>query len=494
MSFWVSLDLVFFLCRIRSARRAEVHVVDPCWILSARWCVRWKNRAFNTECYFQSRIRSGPGKPNQRKVGSWTFHRGIPEQKFEMWIVLVFLRKNTRIHKNGRNSWIFRFGPFLGLVCRGDSWENGVFIPGPSLAAEKQGLGLNISIRNEIFKPRKKFSSNNENLARGGMIFFMRSSENDFFRSPGRALWGCGLDTDSNRAMQKARNVKNTNLAKQRPTSPFPTAHFIECFRGRHKGGAQFYFIFAVLQTLFSCSAMNVFYLQTCTPMKGTPWSTAWSLLVSQELVLEVPKRGQLHTASRVATRYAAIRVPKEHSGHGRYRGETFSEIPPVLLGIPWPALGGPLRNHFWKKKRPQPYWGGDNSGNALEASNALNYRVWGIPAVLSTGIPGNALRAFPGSFRSLSGISSGKCQPYWGYGPLLRCGIIKARSLQFWILSSKLPNSDLVLLWIFEWISPVFQRKTASRNRQKNPQQISPRNLFGKMPLGFLQEPILDR
>ena len=62
-------------------------------------------------------------------------------------------------------------------------------------------------------------------------------------------------------------------------------------------------------------------------------------------------------------------------------------------------ALRGPLRNHFRKKKkkkRSQPYWGGENSGNALEASNALNYRVWGIPAVLSTGIPGNALRAFP--------------------------------------------------------------------------------------------------
>ena len=38
----------------------------------------------------------------------------------------------------------------------------------------------------------------------------------------------------------------------------------------------------------------------------------------------------------------------------------------------------------------------GENSGNALEASNALNYRVWGIPAVLSRAIPGNALRAFP--------------------------------------------------------------------------------------------------
>ena len=35
-----------------------------------------------------------------------------------------------------------------------------------------------------------------------------------------------------------------------------------------------------------------------------------------------------------------------------------------------------------------------------LEASNALNYRAWLIPAVLSRGIPGNALRAFPGSFR----------------------------------------------------------------------------------------------
>ena len=28
------------------------------------------------------------------------------------------------------------------------------------------------------------------------------------------------------------------------------------------------------------------------------------------------------------------------------------------------------------------------------------NYRVWGMPAVLSRGIPGNAVRAFPGSFR----------------------------------------------------------------------------------------------
>ena len=44
-----------------------------------------------------------------------------------------------------------------------------------------------------------------------------------------------------------------------------------------------------------------------------------------------------------------------------------------------------------------------------------------GIPAVLSRGIPGNALRAFPGSFRNFSGISSGKSHSYWGYGPEMK-------------------------------------------------------------------------
>ena len=42
-----------------------------------------------------------------------------------MRIALVFPRKkNTRIHTNARNLWTFRFGPFFGLVCRGDSWIN----------------------------------------------------------------------------------------------------------------------------------------------------------------------------------------------------------------------------------------------------------------------------------------------------------------------------------------------------------------------------------
>ena len=51
------------------------------------------------------------------------------------------------------------------------SIENGFFILGPSLATEKQGLGLKFSIENEIFKPRMKISIENENFVRGGMVF-----------------------------------------------------------------------------------------------------------------------------------------------------------------------------------------------------------------------------------------------------------------------------------------------------------------------------------
>ena len=50
-------------------------------------------------------------------------------------------------------------------------------------------LGLHFSIENEIFKPRMKISSEHENFVRGGMVFVMRSSENEFFRSPGPLGW-----------------------------------------------------------------------------------------------------------------------------------------------------------------------------------------------------------------------------------------------------------------------------------------------------------------
>ena len=46
-----------------------------------------------------------------------------------------------------------------------------------------------------------------------------------------------------------------------------------------------------------------------------------------------------------------------------------------------WEALSGTTSE---KRGVPSRTGGGENSGNALEASNSLNYRVWGIPAVLS--------------------------------------------------------------------------------------------------------------
>ena len=65
------------------------------------------------------------------------------------------------------------------------SITNGFFIPGPSLASEKQGPRLKFSSENEHFKARMKISSENEDFVRGGMVFCMRSSENGFFRSLG---------------------------------------------------------------------------------------------------------------------------------------------------------------------------------------------------------------------------------------------------------------------------------------------------------------------
>ena len=49
----------------------------------------------------------------------------------------------------------------------------------------------------------------------------------------------------------------------------FPFCHRV--LQGAAQRVAQFYFIFAVLRTPFSCNKMSHFYLKTCTPVKGTP-------------------------------------------------------------------------------------------------------------------------------------------------------------------------------------------------------------------------------
>ena len=71
----------------------------------------------------ETTLNSGVTPANQTKERPvHELFAGAFQNKSSMWIVLVFRRKNTRIHKNGRNSWTFRFGPFFGLVYRGDSW------------------------------------------------------------------------------------------------------------------------------------------------------------------------------------------------------------------------------------------------------------------------------------------------------------------------------------------------------------------------------------
>ena len=96
--------------------------------------------------------------------------------------------EGPRIEKNQSREAIWKKSSFqYGMKF---SIENEFFIPGPSLAAEKQGLGLKFSIENEIFKLRMKISSENENFKRGGMFFFFFScvrARMNFFDP--RALW-----------------------------------------------------------------------------------------------------------------------------------------------------------------------------------------------------------------------------------------------------------------------------------------------------------------
>ena len=69
------------------------------------WCMEWPFS--RVQIFF---IRSGPGKPNQRKVSS--FHRGVPEQKFNVNRACFPEEK----HQNSQK-WAkfmnFSFWPFL---------------------------------------------------------------------------------------------------------------------------------------------------------------------------------------------------------------------------------------------------------------------------------------------------------------------------------------------------------------------------------------------
>ena len=68
---------------------------------------------------FSESVRSGPGEPNQRKVSSWTFRRGIPEQKFNLNRACFPKEKQQNSQERAKFIWTFRFGPFFGFGLPG---------------------------------------------------------------------------------------------------------------------------------------------------------------------------------------------------------------------------------------------------------------------------------------------------------------------------------------------------------------------------------------
>ena len=130
------------------------------------------------------------------------------------------------------------------------------------------------------------------------------------------------------------------------------------------------------------------------------------------KLLLEITSRGAKWLQKKPSRGYFGVILK------GLFVSQSLIRNTPSTAGNSMTSSERPSPEPIPKKEASPAVLGGENSGNALEASNALNYRVWGIPAVLSRGIPGNALRAFPGSFRNFSGISSGNSQPYGGCGP----------------------------------------------------------------------------
>ena len=69
-------------------------------------------------------------------------------------------------------------------------------------------------------------------------------------------------------ARKRSHKYYKTFLSGKKPVA---ISHGV--LQGAAQRGAQFYLIFAALQTFLSCSKISLFYLKTCTPMKGTPLS-----------------------------------------------------------------------------------------------------------------------------------------------------------------------------------------------------------------------------
>ena len=104
------------------------------------------------------------------------------------------------------------------------------------------------------------------------------------------------------------------------------------------------------------------------------------------------------------ATLCFAIPRPWHKSHNSQNAQDSFIRNAPSAAGNSMTGSERPSPEPLLKKEASPAVLGrGENSGNALKPSNALNYRAWGIPAILARGIPGKPLRALPGSFRNSS-------------------------------------------------------------------------------------------
>ena len=87
-----------------------------------------------------------------------------------------------------------------------------------------------------------------------------------------------------------------------------------------------------------------------------------------------------------------------------QYIGQTLhvSEIPPVLLGIPWPVLKGPLWNHSWKKRNVRNCTGGER---VLEMLWSLEWKGLGDPTCILEESSRKNSESVSGVFQNFTGI-----------------------------------------------------------------------------------------
>ena len=96
----------------------------------------------------------------------------------------------------------------------------------------------------------------------------------------------------------------------------------------------------------------------------------------------------------------------------------TSHKLPAQVFNLPkfqkYPQYCWEFHDRLWEALSG-PYWG-----------ERILEMLWSLQMPLIIGLGrsqpySRGMRAFPGSFRNFSGISSGKSQPYWGYGPKLQ-------------------------------------------------------------------------